>query len=154
MLAGLRRSRCRKQGVTTRVPPGAGVGEVSDEKRGVDDLAVASGEQFAASAAALAPVDSGATERGEGGGVAAGLGGEVAAEAEHVRPAAQPPIQQSVGDGLASDAGRVLVGFTAAERPAGLDQSAHMITTQDGGVDVLCGEPAGGMPGGFGALGG
>ena len=33
-------------------------------------------------------------ERAEGGGVAAGLGGEVAAEAEHVRPGGQPQVGQ------------------------------------------------------------
>ena len=61
----------------------------------------------------VAPVgDAGLAEGGEGDGVAAGFGEEVAAEAEHVRPAAQG----CVGD-LAAHAA---VGV--ADVPAGVDE--------------------------------
>ena len=86
-----------------------------------------------------APVaDAGLAQVGEPDGVAAGFGQEVAAEAEHVRPAAQ--------------AGVVRVG---ADRPAGVDEPFGVGAVGVGvQVDRLGGDAGGGVPGGFGALGG
>ena len=62
--------------------------------------------------------DAGGAQQAEGDRVAAGLGEEVAAEAEHVRPAAQPP---PVGG--------------AAEAPAGVDEPFGVVAVGVG-VDV------------------
>ena len=61
---------------------------------------------------AAAVGDAGLAQGGEGDGVAAGFGEEVAAEAEHVRPAAQGAV-----GGLAA---HPAVGVT--EGPAGVDE--------------------------------
>src|SRR5690606_6073992 len=74
----------------------------------------------------------------EGDRVVAGFGEEVAAEAEHVCPAAK---------GLPVGVG--------AEGPAGVYQAFGVAAVGVGvQVDDLGGEPAGDVPGGLGALGG
>ena len=89
--------------------------------------------------------DAGLAEGGEGDGVAAGFGEEVAAEAEHVRPAAQG----CVGD-LAAHAA---VGV--ADVPAGIDET---LGVGSGGVGVEVeaggGDAGGDVAAGFGAFGG
>jgi hypothetical protein len=48
----------------------------------------------------------------------------------------------------------MFVGIAAAEGPTGLDQSTHVVTALGGVGDVVSGESAGRVAGGFGALGG
>jgi hypothetical protein len=77
--------------LTRGAPADAGEGEMADQEGGlgggvVSELAQAPG------AVVAAPVDAGLSERTKGGGVAAGFGGEVAAEAEDVGPPAQPGV--------------------------------------------------------------
>ena len=80
----------------------------------------------------------GLAEVGEPDGVAAGFGEEVAAEAEHVRPAAQPGVV------------RVL-----AERPAGVDEPFGVGAVRVGvQVDGFGGDAGGGVAGDLGAFGG
>src|SRR3954463_11319323 len=71
-------------------------------------------------------IGAGSAERGQGGGVAAAACGEVAAEAEHVRPAAQlQPYQMPA----------------ATELPAGLHEPAQMLRDRQGGDLRLGVEP-------------
>ena len=86
-----------------------------------------------------APVaDAGLAQVGEPDGVAAGFGQEVAAEAEHVRPAAQAGV----------------AGF-GAEGPAGVDEPFGVSAVRVGvQVEVVRGDAGGGVAGDLGALGG
>ena len=120
--------------------PVTGVGEGADDEGGFLVLVVggADGAVFG-SGVVVAPVDdAGLAEVVEADGVAAGFGEEVAAEAEHVGPAAQAGV----------------VGV-AAEPPAGGDEpfgvGARGVGVQ---VDGVGGEAGGGVAGGFGAFGG
>ena len=89
--------------------------------------------------------DAGLAEGGEGDGVAAGFGEEVAAEAEHVRPAAQG----AVGGFAAHPA------LGVADVPAGVDEpfgvGSGRVRVQAEGVG---GDAGGGVAGGLGAFGG
>ena len=119
-------------------------------------------------------------EHGEGDGVAAALGEEVAAEAEHVRPPAQPryglPVPAGLrprgGDRSAAQVGQVgaqpgrLAGaqrggqvggrvVRSAEPPAGVDEAFGVAAVRVGvQVDGVVGEPVGGVAGDLGGLGG
>ena len=76
---------------------------------------------------AAAVVGAGLAQRAQGGGVAAAFGGEVAAVAEHVRPAAQ---RAEVGGGV------------AAELPGGADQPAPVTARVAVERHVSSGDPA------------
>src|SRR5262249_55793155 len=85
VLAGSGSCRQREQGVSGGAPAAPGPLQM-----GVRDdalVGVVSGEGVLAAP----PVPAGSAKDAHGGGVAAALGGEVAAVAEHVRPAAQCP---------------------------------------------------------------
>lgn len=68
----------------------AGVLPVGEDEHGVR-LGVVDAEGGVSLCGAV--VGAGLAEGAEGGGVAAGLGGEVAAEAKHVSPGPQPPVR-------------------------------------------------------------
>src|SRR5947209_7271284 len=100
MLTGTSGSRQCKEGVARGAPAPSVPSQVGN---GDDRLVAVAGERVLATA----PVPPGGAEGAHSGGVAAALGGEVAAVAEHVRPPAQRP--------------EVLV-WVAAELEAGGDQ--------------------------------
>src|SRR5215475_2235047 len=89
--AGLVGGGVGEEGVSCGVPAGSGVGEPGEDDRGFAVEVVLTVNRLVVRAGVLAsPVgDTGLAEGGEGDGVAAGFCEEVAAEAEHVRPAAQ-----------------------------------------------------------------
>src|SRR6266480_5652520 len=101
MLTGTSGDRQRKERVTGGAPASPVPPQVGDSDDGL--VAAVAGERVLAAA----PVPPGGPECAHGGGVAAALGGEVTAVAEHVRPPAQRL--------------EVLVGM-AAELEAGGDQ--------------------------------
>src|SRR5215831_3224169 len=121
VLAGASGGRHSKKLIASGAPAGADIDEGADDQGGF--LAVLGGGVLAA-----APGDPGGPEGAQGGGVAAGLGGEVAAESERVRPAAQ---------GL-----KVLV-WVAAEGPGSADQAAVVGERAGVGVQVAGGDPHG-----------
>ena len=84
------------------------------------------------------PVASGGTQCAHGGRVAAAFGGEVAAVAEHVRPAPQGTV--------------VLVGVSA-DLKAGADEASLVGALVGPDAGVLGGDAAGRDAGGLGALG-
>ncbi len=133
-----------EEGVAEGAPAGAGVGEVGDQDGGFFLVFVGQVVVFGA-----APDDPVVAQDAEGDGVPAGLGEEVAAEAEHVGPFAQSPVRALVLF-AESEAGDV-----AAEAPAGVDQSFDVAAV---GVrveiDGLTGQPGGDVAGGFGGFGG
>src|SRR5262249_38429242 len=132
MLAGARGGRQREKGVAGGAPASPVPSQVGDSNDGL--VAAVVGEWMPAAA----PVPPGRPESAHGGGVAAALGGEVAAVAEHVRPAAQRL--------------KVLVRV-AAELKAGSDQPS--LVAARGGVDVgvVGGDPPGQGTDGLGGLG-
>ena len=129
-----------EQGVAAGCPSGSGVGEGADDEGGfvVGVVGGADGSVFGSGVVAAPVDDAGLAEVAEADGVAAGFGEEVAAEAEHVGPAAQAGV----------------VGVVA-EAPAGGDEpfgvGAFGVGVQ---VDGVGGEAGGGVPGGLGAFGG
>src|SRR4051794_31747306 len=110
-------------------PTVAGVGPFADDEHGLVVLVVGQViedvcEVWALLAEALqvvpaAPLGSLAASFREGGGVGAGLGQEVTAEAEHVRPLAEPAVGRDVA-GLSGE----LEGGGAAEAPGGGEEPA------------------------------
>src|SRR5688572_29841969 len=96
LLAGVGGGGVGEQGVVGGVPANAREGEaVDDDSR----LGVVLGSLVADGLLRAGVLEVGASpvtaclpQRAQRGGVAAALRGEVAAEAEHVRPAAQPPV--------------------------------------------------------------
>src|SRR6185437_2038552 len=121
-------------------PSGSGVGEGADDQGGfvVGVVGGADGSVVGSGVLAAAVGDAGLAQVAEPDGVAAGFGEEVAAEAEHVGPAAQ------------ADIAGVLAG-----PPAGVDEPFGVGAAGAGvQVDRLGGDAGGGVPGGFGALGG
>ena len=105
--AGLVGGGVGEQGVAAGFPAGSGVGEGADDEDGfvVGVVGGADGAVFGSGVLAAPVADAGLAQVAEPDGVAAGFGQEVAAEAEHVRPAPQ--------------AGVAGVG---AEGPAGVDE--------------------------------
>src|SRR5205823_2425905 len=83
-----------EQRVTGGLPAGSGVGEGPDDEDGFLVGVVGGADRSVVGSGVLAaPVgDAGLAQVGEADGVAAGFGQEVAAEAEHVRPAAQAEV--------------------------------------------------------------
>src|SRR5687768_9606906 len=82
-------------GVGVGVPADACEGERSDDQSGLVEVESAMGDRLGGFRGVdLDPPvrDAGASEFGEGDGVAACFGKEVAAEAEHVRPPTQPGV--------------------------------------------------------------
>src|SRR4051794_19650146 len=87
-------------------PPVAGVGPLADDEHGLVVLVLGQVVEDVGEVGALLPeplkvmatppLGSLAASFGEGGGVGAGLGQEVTAEAEHVRPLAQPAVGRDV----------------------------------------------------------
>jgi len=112
--AGLVGGGVGQEGVSEGAPAGSGVGQADDGDRRFGVKVVLTRERRVGGAGVLVPPvgDAGLAEGGEGDGVAAGLGEGVAAEAEHVRPAAQGRV-----GGLAGHA-----AFGPAEGPAGVDE--------------------------------
>src|SRR6185437_9951698 len=121
-------------------PSGSGVGEGADDQGGfvVGVVGGADGSVVGTGVLAAAVGDARLAQVAEPDGVAAGFGEEVAAEAEHVGPATQADI-----------------AGVLADPPAGVDEPFGVGATRVGvQVDRLGGDAGGGVPGGFGALGG
>src|SRR6185437_4414887 len=129
-----------EQGVAAGFPSGSGVGEGADDQGGfvVGVVGGADGAVFGSGVLAAAVGDAGLAQVAEADGVAAGFGEEVAAEAEHVGPAAQ------------ADVAGVL-----ADPPAGVDETLGVGAAGVGvQVDRVGGDAGGGVTGGLGSLGG
>jgi hypothetical protein len=107
------------------------------------------GELFGCEAAgeSSGDADAGGAEFAEGGEVPAGLAGEVAAEAEHVRPLAHPSVGSFVLFGQPQS------GDDAAEAPAGRDEPSD-VGGVGVGVHVVACDAGGDEAGGFAAFGG
>ena len=84
------------------------------------------------------PAAAGGAEGLVGGGVAAALGGEVAAEAEHVRPAAQPA--EGLPEAVALGGVEQVRGW-GAEGPGVGDEPAGVGVGVGGVVDRVDGDP-------------
>src|SRR6266536_2125088 len=138
--AGLIGGGVGEQRVAAGFPAGSGVGESADDERSfvVGVVGGADGAVFGAGVLAAPVGDAGLAQVAEPYGVAARFGEEVAAEAEHVGPAAQADI-----------------AGVLADPPAGVDEPFRVSAAGAGvQVDRLGGDAGGGVPGGFGALGG
>src|SRR6266498_3409786 len=109
--AGLVGGGVGEQRVAAGFPAGSGVGEGADDEGGfvVGVVGGADGAVVGSGVLAAAVGDAGLAQVAEPDGVAAGFGEEVAAEAEHVGPAAQ------------ADVAGVL-----ADPPAGMDEPFRM----------------------------
>src|SRR6266487_4000367 len=139
--AGLVGGGVGEQRVSGGAPAGSGVAEGADDQDGLFVAGVvggADGSVFGSGVLAAPVGDAGLAQVGEPDGVAAGFGQEVAAEAEHVRPAAQADI----------------TGMLAGA-PAGVDEPFGVGAAGVGvQVDRLGSDPGRGVPGRFGALDG
>src|SRR6266487_320202 len=92
--AGLVGGGVGEQRIPGRAPAGSGVAEGADDQDGfvVGVVGGADGSMVGSGVLAAPVADAGLAQVGEPDGVAAGFGEEVAAEAEHVRPAAQAGV--------------------------------------------------------------
>src|SRR5580658_4470541 len=92
--AGLVGGGVGEEGVAAGLPAGSGVSEGADDQGRVLVIVVGGvdGSVFGSGVVGAAVDDAGLAEVAEGDGVAAGFGEEVAAEAEHVCPAAQAGV--------------------------------------------------------------
>jgi hypothetical protein len=129
-----------EEGVAAGCPSGSGVGEGADDEGGflVGVVGGPDGSVFGSGVVAAPVDDAGLAEVLKTDGVAAGFSQEVAAEAEHVGPAAQAGV----------------VGV-AAESPAGGDEPFGVGALGVGvQVDGVGGEAGRGVASGLGALGG
>jgi hypothetical protein len=147
--AGLGGGRSGEEGVAGRMPADAGEGQLADQESGLLDRFPCTG----ARTVGVAPVDAGLPEGTEGDRVATGLGGEVVAEAEHVRPPPQPGIPQPFRCPLPRAPVRVVVGGRVSEFPAGVDEVGDVVPAGDDLGHRLRREPGGGVAGGLGGLG-
>ena len=134
------------RGVGGGVPADAGEGEVADDEGGV----VVGGDMVDGRCGRGAMVRGlRASAACSGGGVAAALGGEVAAEAEHVRPAAEPAEGvESVFVLLGVEERGWAEGQGVGDEPAEVGVGVGVVV---GGLD---GDPPGEEAGGLGGLGG
>ncbi len=138
--AGLVGGGVGEQGVAAGFPAGSGVGEGADDQDGflVGVVGGADGSVLGAGVLAAPVGDAGLAQVAEPEGVAAGFGQEVAAEAEHVGPAAQAGVAR-----------------VSAEGPAGVDEPFGVGAVRAGvQVEGVSGDAGGGVAGDLGALGG
>src|SRR5215469_6945104 len=138
--AGLVGGGVGKEGVSGGFPAGADVAQVTDDEGGVfaEVVGGADGVVFGAGCLVAPVEDPDSAQGAEGDGVVAAFGEEVAAESEHVGPAAQPGVAGVV-----------------AELPAGVHEPFGVAAVRAGvQVDGVVGEAGGGVAGGFGGFGG
>ena len=130
--AGLVGGGIGKERVCGGVPAGPGKGQPVEDERGSCIVAAFDRAVFEAGVLMAAVGDAGLAEGGEGDGVAARLGEEMTAEAEHVRPAAQADVVRGSTEGPA-----------CVDEPFGVGAVWVCVQVDGGGGDAGRGVPGG-----------